>query len=130
MKRLALSALLAFALVQAAAAQTEQAQNPRWLQQPNAADFVQNYPSHAAMQGVEGQATVEFSVRLDTTLNCAVSNESPASWGFGDAALAVARTFRMEPARINGQPTEGGRIRQTIRFVLPEQSPEEWTPEQ
>lgn len=129
MKRLALGALLAAVLAQSAAAQTQQVQNPQWLQQPNAADFVQNYPPHAAMQAVEGFATIECAVRLDTTLNCALTNESPASWGFGDAALAVARTFRMEPARVDGVPTDGGRIRQTIRFVLPEDAPADLTAE-
>ncbi len=126
----AIGLLLALALAQTARADPPDIQNPVWLQQPNAADFAQNYPSQAASQAVEGRATIECYVRLDTTLNCSVTAESPASWGFGDAALAIARSFRVEPARIDGEAVEGGRIRRTIRFVLPEDSPENWTPEE
>ncbi|MEZ5955812.1 MAG: TonB family protein [Hyphomonadaceae bacterium] len=114
-------AVIATALVfsQAAHAQAPTITNPVWLAQPDAHDFVENYPSQATEQYVEGRATIECFVRLDTTLTCSVTAESPASWGFGDAALAIARTFRVEPARVNGEPVEGGRIRRTIRFVMP-----------
>lgn len=128
MRRLALAFLLALAAT--AHAESPDIQNPEWLQQPNPADFVENYPAQAASQAVEGRATLECYVRLDTTLECRVTAESPASWGFGDAALAIARTFRVAPARVNGQPVEGGRIRRTIRFVLPEDTPENWTAEE
>lgn len=129
--RLAIGMLLAVAaFAQAASAQTPSIQNPEFLQRPNAQDFAQNYPSQAADQAVEGRATIECFVRLDTTLNCSVIAESPASWGFGDAAIAIARSFRVSPARVNGEPVEGGRFRQTIRFVLPPDSPDDWTPEQ
>lgn len=131
MRRLAIGMLLAVAaLAQAASAQPANIQNPEFLQRPNAQDFAQNYPSQAADQAVEGRATIECHVRLDTTLDCSVIAESPASWGFGDAALAIARSFRVSPARVNGEPVEGGRIRQTIRFVLPEENREDWSPEQ
>jgi TonB family protein len=104
-------------------------QNPVLLQRPNAADFAQNYPSQAIAQSVEGRATIECFVHLDTTLTCRVIAESPASWGFGDATLAIARSFRVEPARMNGEPVEGGRIRQTIRFVMPDETTEDLDPD-
>ncbi|MCA8885443.1 MAG: energy transducer TonB [Hyphomonadaceae bacterium] len=115
-----------------ARAQTPDIQNPVWLERPNGEDFRQNYPSQAVEQSVEGRATLECLVRLDTTVDCSVIAESPASWGFGDAALAIARSFRVAPARVDGQPVEGGRIRNTIRFVLPpvEDSYEGLSPEQ
>jgi|CXWL01.1.fsa_nt_gi TonB family protein len=93
--------------------------NPVWLRQPDARDFARNYPAQAASQAVEGRATIECFVRLDTTLDCRVTAESPVSWGFGDATLLVAQSFRVEPARVDGVPTEGGRIRRTIRWVMP-----------
>lgn len=130
MARLALALVLAAALSQAAYADPPNIQNPEFLERPDAADFAQNYPSQAVHQAVEGRATIECYVRLDTTLDCRVTAESPASWGFGDAALAIARSFRVAPTRVDGEPVEGGRIRQTIRFVLPEEHPEDWTPEQ
>lgn len=130
MRRLAIGLLLMAALARAASADPPDIQNPAFLQRPNAADFTQNYPAQAADQAVEGRATIECYVRLDTTLDCRVTAERPASWGFGDAALAIARSFRVQPAQVDGAPVEGGRIRQTICFVLPEDNPEEWTAEQ
>lgn len=113
--------LLCWALSAAAAnAETPATQNPAFLVRPDASTFRENYPSLAANQAVEGFATLECYVRLDTRVECSVVAESPPSWGFGDAALAIARTFRVSPARVDGVPVEGGRIRQTIRFVLPE----------
>jgi TonB family protein len=95
-------------------------ENPVWLRQPTGEEFVENYPLAAAHQAVQGRATIECRVLLDTTVDCAVTDETPTGWGFGDAALAIAGTFRVQPARINGQEVEGGRIRRTIRFVLPD----------
>jgi len=112
--------VMCLAFAQAAHAQAPEITNPVWLAQPNARDFAIAYPSQATEQYVEGRATIECLVHLDTTLTCNVIAESPASWGFGDAALAVARSFRISPARVNGEPVEGGRIRRTIRFVMPE----------
>lgn len=128
--RLAIALLLAMTLAAPAGAEAPVIQNPEWLQQPNPTDFVENYPAQAASQAVEGRATLECYVRLDTTLDCRVTAETPSSWGFGDAALAIARTFRVAPARVDGRSVEGGRIRRTIRFVLPEDAPENWTAEE
>ena len=103
-----------------ASAETPRIENPVWLQEPDGRAFAENYPSQAAFQAVEGYATIECYVRLDTQLDCMVVAEGPASWGFGDAALAIARTFRVRPAQRDGVAVEGGRIRRTLRFVLPE----------
>ncbi|UPT63312.1 MAG: energy transducer TonB [Hyphomonadaceae bacterium JAD_PAG50586_4] len=95
-------------------------QNARFLQQPSGQDFAENYPPHATAQGVQGLATIECLVELDTSLHCRVTAEAPTGWGFGQAALEISRAFRVAPATVNGVPTRGGRIRRTIRFVLPE----------
>jgi TonB family protein len=112
--------LWSVASLQSVSAREPVIENPVWLEEPNAAAFRENYPSQAADQAVEGFATIECFVRLDNRLDCSVTAEGPASWGFGDAALAISRTFRVGPARVDGVAVEGGRIRRTIRFVLPE----------
>jgi TonB family protein len=124
MRRLGFSAAL-LATITAPGAIAEQPTpidivNARFLQQPNGRDFVENYPEVAAAQTVEGRARIECFVELDTTTTCRVMEETPAGWGFGVAALEIARSFRVAPATVNGVPTRGGRIRRTIRFVLPE----------
>lgn len=103
-----------------ASAEPDVIEHPVWLEQPDGMAFRDNYPSQAAHQAVEGYATIECLVRVTNQLNCSVVAEGPASWGFGDAALAIARTFRIQAARRNGVPVEGGRIRRTLRFMLPE----------
>lgn len=122
--------LLCWAIGAMAANAEPALRNPVWIEEPNAAAFVENYPSQAAHQAVEGYATIECSVRLDNRLDCSVVAESPSSWGFGDAALSIARTFRVAPASVDGVPVEGGRIRRTIRFMLPEDNWREDIPPQ
>lgn len=116
----AMGSLAASADPGGARAEPDVVENPVWLEEPDGRAFRDNYPSQAAHQAVEGFATIECRVRLDTRLDCRVVAEGPMSWGFGDAAMAIARTFRVQPARRNGVPVEGGRIRRTLRFVLPE----------
>lgn len=113
-------------------AQTPEIEHPVWIERPDPEAFRQSYPSQAAEQAVEGRATIECLVQLDTSTSCRVIAESPASWGFGDAALTISRTFRVEPARVDGQPVPDGRIRTTIRFIAPAQQEtyEGLTPEQ
>lgn len=113
-----------------AAAQTPTIGNPIWLEEPDASAFRNNYPDQAAHQAVEGFATIECLVPISGELACTVTAEGPASWGFGDAALAIARTFRVAPATRDGVPIEGGRIRRTLRFVLPEDDWRERVPEE
>lgn len=94
--------------------------NPVWLEQPNARDFARYYPDRARERDMEGRATVECIVNVDGRLSCTVTSEDPPGWGFGEATLQAARHFRVSPQTRDGQPTSGGRIRRTIRWVLPE----------
>jgi protein TonB len=50
-------------------------------------------------------------------LDCAVVSETPAGWGFGAAAVAIARDHRMAPATQDGRPVEG-RYRMAVPFRL------------
>lgn len=114
----ALIAAVALGAVEAKA-QTGRIENPAWLEQPNPEAFRQNYPDAALAQQIEGRATLECVVHIDATLDCTTIDESPEGWGFGAAAVEIARSFRMRPARRDGRDIEGGRFRNTIRFVQP-----------
>jgi protein TonB len=46
-------------------------------------------------------------------------SEDPADYGFGDAALKIAKTFKMKPQTKDGAPVDGGQVRIPIRWVLP-----------
>lgn len=94
--------------------------NAVFTEQPDARDFARYYPERAQERGQEGRATVECIVGADGRLNCTITNEDPPGWGFGEATLRVSRHFRVAPATRDGSPTSGGRIRRTIRWVLPD----------
>ncbi len=93
--------------------------NAVFLEQPDARDFARYYPERAQEREVEGRATVECIVGADGRLSCTVTSEDPPGYGFGEATLRVARHFRVAPATRDGVATSGGRIRRTIRWVLP-----------
>lgn len=90
--------------------------NPRWIERPDGRDFERYYPNRALSRGQGGRVMLECTVNADGRINCAVLSEDPANWGFGEAALRIARSFRMSPRLENGQPTAGGRVRVPIVF--------------
>jgi len=49
---------------------------------------------------------------------CVVDRETPAGQGFGQAILALAPKFRVEPLSADGTPTVGGKVRVPVRFDL------------
>jgi protein TonB len=89
--------------------------NPRWLQRPR--DLGAYYPRRARERGTEGQVVLDCLVTVEGLLNCRVASETPAGWGFGEAALQIARDHRMAPARQNGEPVIG-RYRMVTPFRL------------
>jgi protein TonB len=89
--------------------------NPRWLRQPR--DLARYYPSRALARNITGQVVLDCLVDANGALNCSVASETPANWGFGDAALRIARDYRMVPAMRDGQAVEG-RYRMRVPFEV------------
>ncbi len=89
--------------------------NPRWLQRPSGLEDY--YPRRALLRGVEGQVVLDCLVTTSGTLNCAVVSETPANWGFAEAALRISRDYRMVPAERDGVPAEA-RYRMVAPFRL------------
>ena len=88
--------------------------HPVWLQRFTGADVARHYPAGALARSVSGSATLDCLVGVDGALQCGVTSEEPAGWGFGDAALLLSRRFRMAPETRDGVPTAGGRYRLRI----------------
>jgi len=62
--------------------------NPDWLSRPGAAEFARAYPPRAIAANVGGAVMLECLVTAAGGVSgCAVVSESPASFGFGKAAL-------------------------------------------
>jgi TonB family protein len=94
--------------------------NPDWVQIPNGADMADAYPPVAQFIGLSGRAVLHCDVSVQgATVNCTIEGETPIGMGFGKAALALSKQFKMRPMTRNGVPVEGGEIRIPIRFAAP-----------
>jgi protein TonB len=89
--------------------------NPHWLQTPR--DLARYYPMMALRRDIEGAVQLDCLVTTSGALQCAVVSETPASWGFGAAAIRIAQHYRMVPARRDGAPVEA-RYRMRVPFRL------------
>lgn len=89
--------------------------NPSWVRRPR--DLAAYYPRRALERGVEGGVTLDCLVATSGRLACSVVSESPANWGFAEAALRISRDYQMVPASRDGAPTEA-RHRMVIPFRL------------
>lgn len=89
---------------------------PVWIRRPRNPEGY--YPSPAFVAGVEGEVELECLVDTRGGLICTVTSETPAGWGFGDAALALSRECLMQPPQHNGAPAPG-RYRMRIPFTQP-----------
>jgi protein TonB len=67
---------------------------------------------------MEGQVRIDCVVDVTGWLtNCTLLDEAPANWGFGQAALRIAREHRMSPALRDGVPVTA-RYRMIVPFSL------------
>ena len=83
--------------------------------------FSSSYPANAMRRGLGGQAVLECAINRDGGLDrCEVVSETPAGWGFGDAALGLSPGI----LATKGLPDVDG-ARPTIRFPVtwPTQAP-------
>jgi len=93
--------------------------DPTWLSRPDAAQVSRAYPPDAERRGLGGGVTLNCGVSAaGSVTGCEVTDESPIGWGFGKAALALSRYFRMKPRIEDGQVVGGARVRIPIQFRL------------
>lgn len=87
--------------------------NPRWIERPGVRAFEENYPRAAL--GTEGRVALDCLVNDDDSLRCLVAMETPADRHFGEAALRIARDFRVHESS-DGVAAAGKRVRVPIAF--------------
>ncbi len=64
---------------------------------PTAEDLAKFYPEKAMDYGKDGGATIRCTVQKDRSLaKCTIAMETPAGFGFGDAALQMSKLFKMK----------------------------------
>jgi protein TonB len=93
--------------------------NPTWEKLPSADQLARHYPRRALEQELTGRAVIACRVTVRGTVEgCAVSSETPAGAGFGEAAMKLARYFKMSPRTVDGRSVEGGSVSIPIAFRL------------
>lgn len=87
--------------------------------QPSNDDLERYYPDRAKRLDKTGSASMRCSVTKTGLLTgCVVTGEDPPGYGFGDAALQMAKLFKLRPQSQDGTPVDGGTWSTRIRFQL------------
>lgn len=73
-------------------------------------------PEAARRAHQEGEATLDCVVAEDGGLGCALVEETPHGWGFGDAAVQLTQKFRVAARTTDGRTTGGGHLSLSILF--------------
>jgi TonB family protein len=91
--------------------------HPQWVKKPDEATLSQYYPVRAQFRNTDGRAVIECRVLADGKLSsCIVIEQTPADFGFGDAALSLAPHFQLSKYTPSGKLTAGIKIRIPLRF--------------
>jgi periplasmic protein TonB len=92
---------------------------PAWAERsPTAADIRRVYPQVALDAGIEARVILLCTVQASRDLACTVDSEGTTGYGFGQAALSVARLFRVKPAEPDAPTAVGRMVRVPIRFAV------------
>jgi len=99
------------------AAAESAAPNVRWSFQPTSEDIAAVYPHRAARLGHYGRVEMSCSVLADGSLaRCVADSEDPPNEGFAEAALKLAKYYRLAPDAAASMGA--ARVEIPIRFSL------------
>lgn len=94
---------------------------PDWVVKPSDAALDAFWPVEAGKAHRSGVSAIACRVQLSTQVHdCQLIAESPAERGFGTAAIAASRIFRVHPPRRNGKPIDEAWIAVTIVWTNPD----------
>ena len=88
-----------------------------WLAPPSGGSNWRDWPAPALRLEISGSATLKCNHDAQGQLSgCKVTEQSRPDKGFGDAALRLARTFRLRPTLSDGSPLTAGEITFKVPF--------------
>jgi TonB family protein len=91
--------------------------DPVWTTSPHGHWTNGFVPDRAARMEQKGEATARcVATEAGTLVNCWIERETPADFGFGNAALLVMQRARMKPVDADGVPVAGRPYVQTFRY--------------
>ncbi|MBI1407905.1 MAG: TonB family protein [Caulobacter sp.] len=98
--------------------------NPHWLEIPSGDEVARVYPARALRDGVGGRVLLTCQVLATGYVSkCRVEDETPADYGFGEAAILLSASFRMAPRTVDGLPVDGAKVGIPIVFKMPDVEP-------
>ena len=90
--------------------------NRWWENAPSPDAYAAVYPTAAFYQGLSGRVILNCLILPARKLDCFVQSETPADYGFGDAALSLSHDFVVRPADQDKRLKIGSRIGVPVRF--------------
>jgi len=91
--------------------------NPTIVTEPTRAQILAAYPVRALADQLVGGAYIVCMVTETGKLSgCRVDRETPAGYGFGQAALDLATDYVLAPAKVDGEPVGGRQVRIGVAF--------------
>lgn len=88
----------------------------QWVREPSSRDFARYFPRRALDEGQSGNVTLDCVIGGNGRLNCSVASESPSGYGFGEAALNIARQTRVRTQLRDGNSASGRHLRLPLSF--------------
>lgn len=87
-----------------------------WVRQPSGRDLERHFPRRALEANQSGSVELDCIVGRSGRLACSVASENPPGYGFGEAAMAIARQARVEPTLRDGTPAANRHVRVPMSF--------------
>jgi TonB family protein len=90
-----------------------------WEAQPDPAELTEAYPAAARAVRMSAIATLHCTATADGRLDACRATASPETYGFAEAAQAMARRYRLRPTDAAGARVAGRSVRVAVRFAPP-----------
>jgi TonB family protein len=96
---------------------------PNWVDIPPNEDFQTAFAKPGPASGTV-RVALQCVVQQGGSLSgCSVEREEPSGRGYGDAALSLARGFKLSTWTMEGLPVVGGKVNVPLRYEPPAASP-------